>query len=96
MVGNDLVKVEFRQVSANTVELWNITVDRSLRKQGLGKKVMHAIMTAAQEMDIDLQLIAVAQDASRYDDFFKETLRLRKWYYDLGFEYQKDSPYLVW
>jgi len=98
VVGNEKVKIEFKQVSDEVVELNTINLRKDLRRTGLGKDIMENLMKIAQRLSFDLILVPVAFDSSisSYQEFFKETLRLRKWYYDLGFEYQKDSAMMVW
>ena len=98
VVANEKVKIEFKQVSDEVVELNTINLSKDLRRTGLGKDIMENLMKIAQRLSFDLILVPVAFDSSigSYKEFFKETLRLRKWYYDLGFEYQKDSAMMVW
>ena len=98
VVANEKVKIEFKQVSDEVVELNTIKLSKEFRRTGLGKDIMENLMKIAQRLSFDLILVPVAFDSSigSYKEFFKETLRLRKWYYDLGFEYQKDSAIMVW
>ena len=98
VVANEKVKIEFKQVSDEVVELNTINVSKELRRTGLGKDLMENLMKIAQRLSLDLVLVPVAFDSSisSYKEFFKETLRLRKWYYDLVFEYQDNSPVMVW
>ena len=98
VIANDKVKIELKQVSDEVVELNTINLSKEFRRTGLGKDIMENLMKIAQRLSFDLELVPVAFDSSigSYKEFFKETLRLRKWYYDLGFEYNNNSAIMTW
>ena len=98
VIGNDKVKIELKEVKQGVVEIYTIQISKEFRKKGLGKDIMENLMKIAQVNELDLQLVPVAfgDNCLSYKEFFKETLRLRKWYYELGFEYSNNSAIMTW
>ncbi len=93
----DGFKIELKQCmyEPNTVELFNISVDR--KGFGLGTQIMELLKQIAESCDVDLKLVPCYQgETPNVKEHVKRTLRLRKWYESLGFESIDDTAYLVY